>query len=1757
MGFYGNITNINKTTFQFDKIYPNRKKMDDACAGDGVFIGRYALVDYDKELSLEEILLLVNNNKEDAINTLRSLTSTEARIVYGWLGVKESTRDGEVVTDPMIDDETGGFILFASRDETKPYQIISNDLQPSGTRLRVGDFVFIKGQVVEREITEEIDGSPQIEIVYEGFDFDSKSKYELYLATENDANQYLFVKVTDDLVDELIPNQYLINYRIDQDAYPHSGRGYDSTVWQKTYKTREIDGRMVNEQAYVSVAELNSVVPTLDIDVDAPTSTPLKPHWDTDSSNVYYKLHVQPSWGLRVHNGIEDKDWDKPWLPEDQKEYSEYSWDDNKYPSDIMGDYFYGAEFIMQPDREDLINHHIIKEYKENSPLAIYFNKAGFNRFVESEPKWKNSDMIQLLPSGTSMNQYYVSHDGTKYGYSPDTYELSMMLPSLGSSISDIWNIIYGPGTYKDSNGNYLWDKTSQQFAREPDSISGDPGLKVRNTAIEWNTTEGRRAVKQIGNSLTYDMENLNTVAGIINSVHDLMGMIIRTDSSVNNVKRWDTNKIYFVPDNPSDAGKYNVPGKYYYKQKTYTYSAIGENNSGYYPVADVINLLPFSRNENGTRIIGGYYKKSEEQYDSYKDFYETETSTDERITYNYNNFYKVNNDKDIDINAVYGMVTMEQADDLDAENYVIVEDEDELNNDEVYFKKIVTNGDTGVQSAEYWKAKEQRPQSTVYYRIDWQKVQNRYYYLRNKYYIGVKHFQTAEEKELWENGHANNIKVSDYDYIDLCSESTIEMVLLSKSINPETDFYRFYLGVVIDPSSSVSILVDQNAKSVTIPLSEFTAVLPEADLNEVHGYYSVQQTDGTTKYFYRTEKLCLDTTGENEDYLVEELQKATLQPGAQIAVNFKASIYINELDESDTPVARTLAEWDATEEEELSLVIKRKLVPEYTSVAYSISGAIEIAPENIKDLETGGLTSLYFISDYYSAHQTDPRLVYCQETYDGLQSPAGQERLREQKYYELNITETLVYYRLDGEYYFEDEDGNWIRETAQMLRSDTDVSKYYKLVDWQPLATGKVPFKSNTYYKYENGAFSLIPSYSSSIDRYWTVKDRYVMQDTNHNLEIGSIWNPNADTPNPSTTGITLGYRNETYEARELVDFAKYINTIHGLILEINKKLLDGDALTRDTDTVQGAINRLNDIINNFYEMIPGEVLMTDALGRVHSGEITTDNWIEVTTGAGTAANDFKPSLYIQHQFTRGSDTNSTSNLNIDNVASDKDSDKLQLYTPILDDMGHVVAKNIETVTLPYGFKTISIGAGSNAVTNLAHAAADLVAENTQDTLTINPGNKWMKLAGTANNDSFSIGHLVQTIDTADSTATNLNNNSTDIINIPDFAYDEAGHLTAKKTHNYTLPYNFKTITVGDESDSQSVLAHGSGSVIADQVYDTVTFNEGNMWISLAADAENDTISIGHAAGLTASTVGDSIDQTPKFGDTFQALRVGRDIAGHVTTLSAHTVELPTPSLAVAVNPQTQNPQVGNIVTELNLVADEGAFTYNKDYVGNLALTGYTQATNSIASMPQATDSINDAISKLSFVLNNDKTTIDDRLNNLGNKTLASSGVSIMPVSGANTTQITRTFAQWAQLAEDLKYQLTDIYQSVSFAAWPIGSIYLAVDDIDPVTKFGVGTWVKIGEGQFLMSAGENFEVNSTGGSSKISVEQLPAHTHTAGKYDNSGIINQNVAAGNNYTAIIANGNEATTRITTNATGNGDDYYPPYIAVSMWKRTA
>ena len=46
-GFYGRISNTNKSAFTFDITYPSRVVMDERAQDDGVFIGRYVEVEYD------------------------------------------------------------------------------------------------------------------------------------------------------------------------------------------------------------------------------------------------------------------------------------------------------------------------------------------------------------------------------------------------------------------------------------------------------------------------------------------------------------------------------------------------------------------------------------------------------------------------------------------------------------------------------------------------------------------------------------------------------------------------------------------------------------------------------------------------------------------------------------------------------------------------------------------------------------------------------------------------------------------------------------------------------------------------------------------------------------------------------------------------------------------------------------------------------------------------------------------------------------------------------------------------------------------------------------------------------------------------------------------------------------------------------------------------------------------------------------------------------------------------------------------------------------------------------------------------------------------------------------------------------------------------------------------------------------------------------------------------------------------------------
>jgi len=137
----------------------------------------------------------------------------------------------------------------------------------------------------------------------------------------------------------------------------------------------------------------------------------------------------------------------------------------------------------------------------------------------------------------------------------------------------------------------------------------------------------------------------------------------------------------------------------------------------------------------------------------------------------------------------------------------------------------------------------------------------------------------------------------------------------------------------------------------------------------------------------------------------------------------------------------------------------------------------------------------------------------------------------------------------------------------------------------------------------------------------------------------------------------------------------------------------------------------------------------------------------------------------------------------------------------------------------------------------------------------------------------------------------------------------------------------------------------------------------------------------------------------------------------------------------------------------------------------------------------------------------------------------------------------------------------------------WPIGSVFLSVVDTNPATLLGIGTWVRIAEGQMLVGFKTDDPdfgiVEDTGGAKTATPD---AHAGGAVVRNVSGITvsdhtkvvdKQGTAAGNVVTT------ETHTIVEPNA-GTGHDHgftqpnahaamsiLNPYFTIYMWKRTA
>lgn len=127
----------------------------------------------------------------------------------------------------------------------------------------------------------------------------------------------------------------------------------------------------------------------------------------------------------------------------------------------------------------------------------------------------------------------------------------------------------------------------------------------------------------------------------------------------------------------------------------------------------------------------------------------------------------------------------------------------------------------------------------------------------------------------------------------------------------------------------------------------------------------------------------------------------------------------------------------------------------------------------------------------------------------------------------------------------------------------------------------------------------------------------------------------------------------------------------------------------------------------------------------------------------------------------------------------------------------------------------------------------------------------------------------------------------------------------------------------------------------------------------------------------------------------------------------------------------------------------------------------------------------------------------------------------------------------------------------------YPVGSIYISVNNVNPSTLFG-GTWSQIKD-KFLLAAGSTYSNGSTGGEAThtLTVNEMPNHNHYVGNGENGKfwLLGKPgpIAPENSQGIPNISSNGRITTFETDSRGGGQPHnnMPPYLAVTVWQRTA
>ena len=200
-----------------------------------------------------------------------------------------------------------------------------------------------------------------------------------------------------------------------------------------------------------------------------------------------------------------------------------------------------------------------------------------------------------------------------------------------------------------------------------------------------------------------------------------------------------------------------------------------------------------------------------------------------------------------------------------------------------------------------------------------------------------------------------------------------------------------------------------------------------------------------------------------------------------------------------------------------------------------------------------------------------------------------------------------------------------------------------------------------------------------------------------------------------------------------------------------------------------------------------------------------------------------------------------------------------------------------------------------------------------------------------------------------------------------------------------------------------------------------------------------------------------------------------------------------------------------------------------------------------------------------------------DEQIYSIG--TLVSHDAQLYICSTTIATPEQWTAGHWTATSLESLLALKANTSDMALSIYPVGSIYMSVNDANPSTLFG-GTWERI-TGKFLLAAtdsgssGASQAAGNTGGSAthSITTSEMPTHSHSISqqylhRVDSTDNNYANFGDGGSLSGwdlqMASTNNAGVTRLgipahNTNDSGSGTamSIMPPYLSVYVWKRTA